>query len=327
MCRLTRTIIVCSLWLISAATIGCESLGISPPANQLLRDTKDIRDSAPMPAPVPRELAKELHGPYVVEPGDTLLVQPANLDAPVRLPPDQTIFPDGTIDLGIYGRPVVAGKTLAEIEPEVRKIVNDKEKAKEPIAITVRLIGRNSKVYYVLGEVNAPGMFPITGSETVLDGIVKAGGITKRASEQMIVLSRPTVPEGCRIVYPVCYTNIVQLGDTTTNYQLQPGDRIYVPGSGIFEALFQNRCRRNGPCRQPQVGCWNGACRSSSGCATGGVALPAPVSGRMPSPAPAGLLSMPTAVNGGIPSMPGTGVLSLPPMLTGGIALPPLMTN
>src|SRR5437660_150873 len=103
-----------ALWVFVGASVGCESLGFSPPANQLLRETKDIRDSAPSPAPLPRELAKELLPTYVVEPGDTLLVQPADLDAPVRLPPDQTIFPDGTIDLGIYGRPVVAGKTLAQ---------------------------------------------------------------------------------------------------------------------------------------------------------------------------------------------------------------------
>lgn len=267
------------LFILSA--VGCESLGFSPPSNQLLRETKDIRNSAPNPAPVPRELAKELHQAYVVEPGDTLLVQPADLDAPVRLPPDQTIFPDGTIDLGIYGRPVVAGKTLAEIEPEIKKLINAKEKSKEPIAITVRLIGRNTKVYYVLGEVNAPGMFPITGSETVLDGIMKAGGITKRAAEQDVVLSRPTIPEGCRVVYPVCYTNIVQLGDTTTNYQLQPGDRIYVPGRSMLEGIFQNRCRRSGPCKTPQVGCWNGGC-NASGCSTGAHTVTVPLQAPAP---------------------------------------------
>ena len=35
----------------------------------------------------------------------------------------------------------------------------------------------------------------------------------------------------------MCYRQIVQLGDTTTNYQLQPGDRIYVPGKGFWENL------------------------------------------------------------------------------------------
>ena len=266
----------------AVAAVGCESLGLSPPANQLLPVTKDIRTSAPMPPAVPRELAKELHPAYVVEPGDVLLVQPADLDAPLRLPPDQTVFADGTIDLGVYGRPVVAGKILAQIEAEVKEIVNAREKAKEPIAGTVRLIGRNSKVYYVLGEVNAPGAFPITGRETVLDGIITAGGITRHASEQNVVLSRPTLPDGCRVVFPVCYTNIVQLGDTTTNYQLQPGDRIYVPGKGLLEGLIPQRCVKGGPCAGPQVACWWGNGCGTAGCA----AAPAPGPALTPLPVP-----------------------------------------
>lgn len=251
---------VLTLLLVAA---GCETLGLSPPNNQLLPVTKEMRNTAPMPPAVARELAKELHPAFVVEPGDVLLVQPADLDAPLRLPPDQTVLADGTIDLGVYGRPVAAGKTLPQIEAEVKQIVHAREKGKDATAVTVRLIGRNSKVYYVLGEVNAPGAFPINGRETVLDGIIAAGGITRRASEQNVVLSRPTPPDGCRVVFPVCYTNIVQLGDTTTNYQLQPGDRIFVPGKGMLEGIFPAKCAKPGPCNGPQAACWWGG-----GCGT-----------------------------------------------------------
>jgi protein involved in polysaccharide export with SLBB domain len=192
-----------------------------------------------------------------VEPGDTLLVQPVELDAPVRLPPDQPVEPDGTIDLGPYGRPVVAGKTLAQIEAQIRDIVKAREK--QAVPLTVRLIGQPGAVYYVFGEVNAPGSFPITGRETVIDGIVAAGGMTRRASPGNMILSRPTVPDGCRVVFPVCFEQIVQLGDTTTNYQLQPGDRIFVPSKGMFEGLFPARCQKPaGACARPQVPCFGG---------------------------------------------------------------------
>jgi polysaccharide export outer membrane protein len=124
--------------------------------------------------------------------------------------------------------------------------------------INVRLIGRNSKVYYVLGQVNAPGSFPLQGRETVLDGLVSAGGLNTRASRSNIILSRPTVPDGCRIVLPVCYRQIVQLGDTTTNYQLQPGDRIYVPAMTFWETLCgEDKDEKKGcsPCNVPQRPC------------------------------------------------------------------------
>ncbi|MBX9582315.1 MAG: SLBB domain-containing protein [Gemmataceae bacterium] len=253
-----------ALWVIVTAATGCETLGLSPPANQLLPATKAIRNTSPPAPAVPRELAKELQPAYVVEPGDTLLVQPTDLDSPVRLPPDQVVFADGTIDLGVYGRPVVAGRTQEQIVALVSTAISakegEKEKLKEPVGVTVRIIGRTSKVYYVLGEVNAPGAFPVNGFDTVLDGIIRAGGVTNRAGLQNIVLSRPTPPDNCRVVFPVCYSNIVQLGDTSTNYQLQPGDRIYVPGKGLFEGLLPARCRPGGPCDKPQVGCFGGGC-------------------------------------------------------------------
>jgi hypothetical protein len=104
--------------------------------------------------------------------------------------------------------------------------------------INVRLNVAESAVYYVLGEVNSPGSYPIIGRETVLDGIMAAGGLSDRASECRVILSRPTPPSSCRIVLPVCYDRIVQLGDTTTNYQIQPGDRIFVGTRTLCDALM-----------------------------------------------------------------------------------------
>lgn len=267
-----RTLGLTAAFLVSAALTGCESLGFSTPVNPLLKDAKAMRTQAPVTVPVPRELSKELLAAYIVEPGDTLLVQPVEFDAPVRFPPDQPVFPDGTIDLGLYGRPVVAGKTLAEIEPQVQELVNAKEKQRaagaKPVPIAVRLIGRVSKVYYVLGDVNVPNSYPITGRETVLDAIVQAGGLTRRAARDQIVLSRPTSPEGCRVLYPVCYDQIVQLGDTTTNYQLQPGDRVFVPSQGFVESLLPFLIKtKSGPCCRPQVSCFAEGCPApANGC-------------------------------------------------------------
>src|SRR5262249_35525987 len=129
---------------------------------------------------------------------------------------------------------------------------------KDAGVITVRVVTRQSKVYYVLGEVHAPGAFPLTGRETVLDGILAAGGLTDRASRYKIILVRPTLPDSCRLVFPIWYQQIVQHGDTTTNYQLHPGDRIYVPTGCILDDFFavfkkdEMECGKTGvPCVPP----------------------------------------------------------------------------
>lgn len=282
-----------ALLVFAAATVtqaGCsvgQALGVSTPRYKLTPEAEQFRDGAVPPPALPRELAKVPLAEYVVEPGDALLVQVSDLDSPVRLPADQPVLPDGVIELGEYGRPVVAGKTVPAIEAEVKALVAAKERKAVPL--TVRLIGRQSKVYYVLGEVNSPGSYPLSGRETVLDGLMAAGGLTRTAQERKIILVRPTQPDGCREVLPVCYPQIVQLGDATTNYQLRPGDRIFVPSQSTLESLFPRTAKTTAPCCGPHAPCYPGT----------GVPCPQPVP---VGPVTAGtpVASPPVVVSGGL---------------------------
>jgi polysaccharide biosynthesis/export protein len=217
-----------------ASTPG-QGFTIFPAGNFLLDTTKNLRDWAPNEPALPRELDKGVLAEYRVQPGDVLFLETEALDSPVRFPGDQTVLPDGMIDLGHYGRQVVAGKTVNQIEQDVQQLVRaggDKE-----TKVNVRLTTMRGAIYYVLGEANSPGAFPLTGRETVLDGILAAGGISSRASTCNIILSRPTDPHGCRVVLPICYRHITQMGDTSTNYQLRPGDRIYIATRTLCEQL------------------------------------------------------------------------------------------
>lgn len=221
-------------------TAGCASgsgRGLSPfsQAHRLSDEAKQLRYANAPPLQVPRELDTQPLPAYTVAPGDVLLVSPADLDSPVRFPGEQPVLPDGMIELGKYGRLQVMGMTVPEIETRVRSAVQ--AQAKDAGFISVRLVARQSKVYYVIGEVNSPGAFQSQGRETVLDAILQAGGLTPSASRNNIILSRPTRPNCPRIVLPVCWTNIVQLGDTATNYQIVPGDRVFVPTRGLLGTI------------------------------------------------------------------------------------------
>jgi protein involved in polysaccharide export with SLBB domain len=239
---------------LSGCSLGAGNrLTLFPQGHRMLDSAREISQSHPDAPPVPRELDKRPLPAYVVEPGDALLVVPADLDSPARLPGDQPVLPDGTIRLGRYGPLLVAGQTLDQIEVAVNALVKSLTKNAGPI--TVRVVSRVSKVYYVLGEVNSPGSFPLQGRETVLDGILAAGGLTDRASHHDIILSRPTAPNDCRVVLPVCYRQIVQLGDTSTNYQLAPGDRIFVASRRHQGGMFHRRKEECGVCGNTQVGC------------------------------------------------------------------------
>jgi protein involved in polysaccharide export with SLBB domain len=229
--------LLCVVGVLLSAAVGCTNgrLPINTATHRLLDSTKEIRAANPAPMPLPKELEKGVLLAHYVEPGDTILVQAANLDSPVRFPTDQVVPADGRIELGKFGRLQVVGKTVDEIEAEVQRIVSAKSDDAGPI--TVSVVGRSSKVFYVLGEVNSPGAYPLVGRENVLDAIIAAGGLTDAADVTSITYTQPTLPEDCRVVLPVCYREIVQLGDTSTNYQIAPGDRIYVPSMTLCQQL------------------------------------------------------------------------------------------
>jgi polysaccharide biosynthesis/export protein len=249
---LAMTALLPLLLLLTGCTGGAGGFTLFSPGSYVTPSARAIAESSPNPAPLPRELQKSAIPDYYVQPGDVLLIEPAAFDAPIRIPADQTVLPDGTIDLGRYGRIVVAGFTVDDIEDLVMQVVQAAEGDADPI--NVRLIDPQSMVYYVMGEVNAPGTYPLIGRETVLDAINNAGGLTDNASHCDIILARPTHPHSCRVVLSICFNEIVQLGDAGTNYQIMPGDRVFVGSKTLCERLrfWRKECDR---CRQPQCPC------------------------------------------------------------------------
>ena len=125
--------------------------------------------------------------------------------------------------------------------------------------VSVRMTNWDSKKIYVLGDVNSPGSFLYIGNETVLDAIIESGGLGNQANRHNIIVSRPSRCGSCRTVMKVCYDQIVQLGDASTNYQLLPGDRVFVPSMTFMDDLKQTfrpfasqTCPR---CKDCDVGC------------------------------------------------------------------------
>jgi polysaccharide export outer membrane protein len=149
---------------------------------------------------------------------------------PIGPPDGQFIVgPDGTISLGPYGSVHVAGKTLLEakqaIEGHLSQFLDSPE-------VAVRVLAYNSKVYYIITQGAGQGdnvvRVPITGNETVLDAIANIGGISQLSSDNMYI-ARPAPDEfACEQILPVDWEAISRGANTATNYQLLPGDRLFI---------------------------------------------------------------------------------------------------
>lgn len=142
---------------------------------------------------------------------------------------EHLVRPDGTVALGIYGQVYVAGKTLPEVKAAVEQHLTTYMHDPQ---VTVDVLAYNSKVFYLIMDGGGYGeqliRLPCTGNETVLDALSQIYGLAQVSSKK-IWIARPAPSEyECAQILDVHWRAITREGITTTNYQLFPGDRIYV---------------------------------------------------------------------------------------------------
>lgn len=143
---------------------------------------------------------------------------------------------DGTIGLGGYGCVYVAGMTLDQAKCAIEKHLS--QYLLNP-QVSVDVFAYNSKFYYVIADGGGFGQqvirLPITGNETVLDAIANIQGLPPVASKKRIWLARPSpAHHGCNQILPVDWDAISAGASTATNYQIFPGDRVYVSADRLI---------------------------------------------------------------------------------------------
>src|SRR5262249_5251123 len=139
------------------------------------------------------------------------------------------VRPDGTVSLGGYGSVYVAGLSLAQVKQAIEAHLS-KYLYRPEVAVDV--YSYNSKFYYVITDFAGNGeqvtRLPHTGNETVLDAVSLIGGLSAVSSKHIWV-ARPAPTEcGNDQILPVDWCGITRKGEVKTNYQIFPGDRVYI---------------------------------------------------------------------------------------------------
>jgi polysaccharide biosynthesis/export protein len=139
------------------------------------------------------------------------------------------VRPDGTVSLGSYGSVQVTGLTLSvaklAIEAQLSEFLQSPE-------VSVDVVAYNSKVFYVVYDGGGAGQqiyrLPITGNDTVLDAVSQLNGLSPVSDKNKIWVARRVGPSQPEQIMPVDWCGVTAYGRTETNYQLMPGDRIFV---------------------------------------------------------------------------------------------------
>jgi len=189
------------------STIGSHAAFGQPPRSGQGTPANSAVDSAPVAVP----------DSYLIGGDDVLLIRVWN---EANLTGYYPVSPDGKITVPLIGDIQASGLTRQQLTRQLTQALSAKLVSPD---VTIQIAQVNSKKYYITGEVNRVGFFPMTTPLTVFDALNSAGGFKEFANKGKIVIARGKD----RIKFN--YLEVLKGKHLEQNILLQAGDTIIVP--------------------------------------------------------------------------------------------------
>jgi polysaccharide export outer membrane protein len=147
----------------------------------------------------------------------------------------------GNISLPLLGILKVKGLTANELEKEIRDLLAEKYFQDPHVSIFIKEY-RNQRIS-VMGAVEKPGIYDVTGQKTVLDILAIAGGLKEEAGQLLFLIRPPRledqIPKEKKNSndqtprsFMIDLEELLVKGDLVLNLPLIHGDVINIPVSG-----------------------------------------------------------------------------------------------
>lgn len=170
---------------------------------------------------------------YVIGPSDVLKVVVWGQE---DLSKEYTVSEDGTVPFPLIGQVKAAGRTTLELATQLTELLS-KDYLVNP-QVRVSVAEYRSKKVHVLGEAEKPGLYYLTGNNTILEILSKAGGLSRTGGKQVILI-RPHMKDGKALGSSILRLSMdrIQAGDVGENILVQDEDTIIVPKNQAFFVL------------------------------------------------------------------------------------------
>ncbi len=157
---------------------------------------------------------------YLIGPNDALNIFVWREEELTR---DVTVMSDGRISFPLIGNIMAQGKTVSglrdTITTELKKFIDAPE-------VTV-IVNESSSRIYTIGNVNAPGPYPLFANMTVLQALSTAGSFAEWADTKNILIIRRQ--GGKEVQFHFNYKEFIAGKKVEQNIVLMPNDTIVVP--------------------------------------------------------------------------------------------------
>jgi polysaccharide export outer membrane protein len=175
-----------------------------------------VRDSVRTGAAVPET------EDYVIGPQNVLQIKIFGESATNQI---YRVDESGLINHALIGRVGLAGKTVAQAE----KIMEEKLSGDYIVNPHVTIFVLEFSRFSIMGEVQRPGTYEITGHVSLMEAISMAGGFTRVANSRGVRIIRKS--EGKEKTIDVDTTDITDRGQLTAEVSIQADDVIVVSKS------------------------------------------------------------------------------------------------
>jgi polysaccharide export outer membrane protein len=132
---------------------------------------------------------------------------------------------EGRITLPLVGEVDVNNLTQSEVERKLIGMLGEKYVINPQV--TVFILEYKSKRVSILGAVEKPGPYELLGRQTVMSVISQAGGMTRDAGNEIIVIRQ--MADGSSTSLRISIDDLFVKGEAKLNIPLEPNDIINIP--------------------------------------------------------------------------------------------------
>jgi polysaccharide export outer membrane protein len=140
----------------------------------------------------------------------------------------------GLISLPLIGELEAKGLTVLGLEKRLRDVY-DKYIYNPQVGVLIKEFRQRASV---IGAVQKPGVFELTGPKSVIELLAMAGGVTEKAGSQVHIYRQQEKGGETHVIDLAVLANSVGLINANNasmiNMPVQPGDMINVPEAGMF---------------------------------------------------------------------------------------------
>lgn len=166
---------------------------------------------------------------YVVGAEDVLKITVYNHP---ELTTTERVSGEGIITLPLIGAVKVAGLTTDRVAKQIAEQLADGFIIDPNVSVFVAEF--RSKKTIIMGQVNKPGIYMLSGNTTFLELLSQAGGLTKDAGFKATIKRKSAEAAKEDGMIAIDLRKLIEQGDISLDVPLMDGDNIYIVKAGVF---------------------------------------------------------------------------------------------